>query len=137
MHGPAFSPVIKDFAPEFTFKDSTVFYGVIDQKSSLIKDPAGPQGIVPHFTVSHVLIRRQADCPAMGLELRAATDGGDPDGRPERNTLPVEHIEPERRRGLRDWLRLPRTEDRIPLPLASDPIHQDGTPSMGPRPEFE
>lgn len=80
--------------------------------------------------------------PAMGLELRADADG-DEDSRPDQpdavvpgEVLPVEHVEPEPRRGLRDWLRLPRGEERIPLPSTSN-NGDDGAPPTGPLPEFE
>ena len=81
--------------------------------------------------------------PVMGIELRAAASPDD-EAYPERpglgtanEVLPVEHIEPAPRRSLRDWLRIPRGEERIPLPLTTVPNEQGEAPSTGPRPEFE
>ena len=79
----------------------------------------------------------------MGIELRADASPDD-EANPERpglstanGVLPVEHIEPEPRRRLRDWLRFPRGEERIPLPLTTVPNEQGEAPLVGPRPEFE
>jgi hypothetical protein len=77
----------------------------------------------------------------MGIELRADADADDetgpvqPGAAAPGDVLPVEHIEPEPRRGLRDWLRLPRGDERVPLPT-TDAGDDDDVPT-GPRPEFE
>jgi hypothetical protein len=81
--------------------------------------------------------------PFMGIELRADAETGK-EGGPESSDvageneiLAVEHTEPGPRRGLRDWLRLPGGEERIPLPLASEANAGVDAPSTGPQPEFE
>lgn len=80
----------------------------------------------------------------MGIELRADADTLDqsatdqPVAAANGEVLPVEHVEPEQRRGLRDWFRLPGGEQRIPLPTTTQNDDQDDTAQLtGPRPEFE
>lgn len=81
--------------------------------------------------------------PFMGIELRADAESGaktspeSSDLAAENEILTVEHTKPQPHRGLRDWLRLPGGEERIPLPLASESNHSADAPSTGPQPEFE
>lgn len=76
--------------------------------------------------------------PVMGIELRADSAEEPASPEPAENaTLPVDHVEPEQRRGLRDWLGIPRGEERIPLPTTEAAVGGDVLPLTGPRPEFE
>jgi hypothetical protein len=80
----------------------------------------------------------------MGLELRADATSAEESGveglrdASGAEVLPIQHVEPETRRGIRDWLRLPRGEEQIPLPATTPASDENGvTPLTGPRPEFE
>ena len=66
MDRPAVSCTLNDPAPQICFKHLARLYRLVDQTGALIKNPPGPEGIVSHLAVTHVLVRGQTHGVAMG-----------------------------------------------------------------------
>jgi hypothetical protein len=60
--------LLHNIIPDTGLKDPSRFERRIDKSGALVKDPPGPDGIVPDLAVPHVIIRGQSDCCTMGRE---------------------------------------------------------------------
>jgi len=70
MDRPSILGTLYDIIPNPGLKDPSGLERRIDKAGALVKDPAGADGIVPYFAVSHIIIRGQTDCRTVGFQLR-------------------------------------------------------------------
>ena len=67
MQHPSLVGAIAHLGPCLAFEYSPRFYGLVDQFGALGKDPSRAKSIVPHFGITHIVVRWHTHRGPMGL----------------------------------------------------------------------